>query len=90
MNRNIKYQKLCKEVVRKPLLETDIEVLGISNHPHSLRGIRCVEVFLLDIDLNQEIRRFIPLEHKDDLKIHEKGKITAFHELICSFKENEQ
>ena len=86
--RSIKYSKLCKEVARKSQVETDIEVLGISKLPHSLRGIRCVEVFLLDIELKQEMRRYIPLEYKDALKVGQKGKITAFHELICSFKED--
>ena len=36
---------------------------------------------------NQELRRFLPIEYRDQIKEQTNYKITAFHELITGFKE---
>ena len=86
-NRFVKYKRLCKEVASKPLIETDIKVISIDNHSHTIRGIKCIEVSMLDLEDEKELHRFLPIEYSDVLKIDTKYKITAFHELIARFEE---
>lgn len=87
LTRFIHYKKLCKEVASKYQIQVDIFIRKISKNPHTIRGIRCVEISMIEEANNKELRRFLPLEYRDYLKEQTKYKITAFHELITGFEE---
>lgn len=86
-SRFVKYKKLCKEVASKPLMETDVKVLSTSPNSYTIRGIRCVEVLMIDLENSKEMRRYLPIEYQDVFKNEQNYKITAFHELIARFEE---
>ena len=87
LTRFIHYKKVCKEVATKYQIEVDVFVTRVSKNPHTVRGIRCVEIEMIEESNNKELRRFLPLEYRECLKEQTNYKITAFHELITGFEE---
>ena len=87
LTRFVHYKKICKEVATKFQIEVDVFVKEVSKNPHTIKGIRCVEITMLEEANNQELHRFLPIEYREQIKEQTNYKITAFHELITGFKE---
>ena len=68
LTRFIHYKKVCKEVSTKYQIQVDIFITKISKNPHTVRGIRCVEISMIEESNNKELRRFLPIEYREYLK----------------------